>query len=182
MLSCKTFNFVSAGRLVDVKDHLTLIKAFSVLCRENHQCRLYILGEGKLEKKLLKIISELGIKDNVSLLGFRHNIFDYFASADCFVLTSKSEAFGNVIVEAMAFGIPIIATDCPSGPREILDGGRYGMLVKVGDYKTLAFKMSLMLDINIHHKYSLLSLERAIFFNIVEIGQKYLDIITNIKK
>ncbi|MDX1656566.1 MAG: glycosyltransferase, partial [Candidatus Competibacteraceae bacterium] len=100
--------------------------------------RLAILGEGKLRAELERLAGQLGIARRVALLGFRENPYAFMAKADLFVLSSEREGNPNVLVEALAVGTPAVATDCPSGPREILAGGRYGTLVPMDDEQALA--------------------------------------------
>jgi len=123
---------LSAGRLSLEKDYPTLLRAFALL-REQVPARLIIVGEGGQRTQLERLASELGITEAVSLPGFVQNPYAYMAQASVFVLSSLFEGFGNVLVEALACGCPVVSTDCPGGPGEILDQGRYGRLVPVGD-------------------------------------------------
>lgn len=127
---------LAAGRLTIQKDFPTLIKAFNMI--KTDITRLVILGEGKYRNELEDLIKELGLEEHVSLPGFADNPYAYMAKADVFVLSSKIEGFANVLVEAMACGTTVISTDCPSGPSEILDGGKYGKLVPAGNIERLA--------------------------------------------
>ncbi|MCG6863467.1 MAG: glycosyltransferase [Chromatiaceae bacterium] len=136
---------VGAGRLQRQKDFPTLIRAFA-LVRSERPCRLVILGDGGGLAQLEALIAELGIARDVDLTGFLDNPYPILARADLFVLSSLWEGSPNVLTEAMALGTPVVATDCPSGPRELLDGGRYGPLVPVGDAKALAKSIIRTLD------------------------------------
>ena len=136
---------VTAGRLVEVKDHKTLIGAFARL-RQARPARLLIFGEGPLEVALRAHAAALGVGDHVLFAGYVDDPAACYADADVFVLSSTSEGFGNVLVEAMAAGVPVVSTDAPHGPREILADGRFGMLVPVGDAGALAGAMATMLD------------------------------------
>lgn len=137
---------VSIGRLTEQKDFSTLIRAFACLVRER-KARLLILGEGPLRGELERLRADCGLtEDGVSLPGFVDNPFAFLSRAALFVLSSRWEGFGNVLAEAMACGTPVISTDCPSGPREILEGGRWGCLVPVGDVDGLAQAMASALD------------------------------------
>ena len=128
---------IGVGRLAPEKGFDVLLRAFGEVLR-SLKCRLLILGEGSERGRLEQLASHLGISQYVSMPGFVHNPYPYLKRADLFVLSSKWEGFGNVIVEAMACGTPVVATDCPVGPREILEGGRLGTLVPVGDHHALS--------------------------------------------
>lgn len=120
------------GRLVPVKDHRTLLKAFAGV-RQSVQVRLVIFGEGPLEMALRDYANELGVADAVLFAGYVNDPAACHAACDLFVLSSTSEGFGNVLIEAMAAGVPVVSTDAPHGPAEILENGRFGQLVPVGD-------------------------------------------------
>ncbi|AGA90210.1 glycosyltransferase [Thioflavicoccus mobilis 8321] len=129
---------VSVGRLVRMKDQATMLRAFALLPTD---CRLVIFGEGRQRQRLVTLANRLGIAERVSLPGHTDNPFSSLARADLFVLSSRFEGSPNVITEALAVGTPVVATDCPSGPREILADGRFGRLVPVGDHQALATAM-----------------------------------------
>jgi len=128
---------VAAGRLVQKKDYPTLLRAFARL-RAERPVRLLILGEGRERGRLEALASTLGVAADVKLPGWAGAPAGYMARAAAFALSSTREGFGNVIVEALACGLPVVSTDCPSGPAEILGGGRYGRLVPPGDDAALA--------------------------------------------
>ena len=107
---------------------------------------LVILGDGKDRDALLKLADELGIRDRLQLPGFVANPFPWMAQAAAFVLSSRWEGFGNVLVEALYCGCPVVSTDCPSGPAEILEQGRFGALVPVGDVDAVAHALAAALD------------------------------------
>lgn len=132
--------FVNAGRLVIQKDHETLIRALAIHRRCGNG-RLIILGTGPLRDQLDKLVAELGLSDAVDFVGFHANALPYFRRADAFVLSSRCEGFGNVLVEALGCGTPVIAARCAHGPAEILDDGRYGVLVKPRNPAALAAAM-----------------------------------------
>lgn len=131
---------LGAGRLTRQKDFESLVRAFAIV-RSRQPCRLIILGEGALRARLESVAGELGVRTDVSLPGFAPNPYAFMAHADLFVLSSSWEGSPNVLTEALAVGTPVVSTDCPSGPREILVGGRYGKLVTVGDVAALAQAM-----------------------------------------
>lgn len=135
---------LTAGRLSPVKDHRTLIEAFALL--RQRPAKLVILGNGPFRADLLALVAERQLENDVLLPGFVSSIAPALASADLFALTSTTEGFGNVLVEAMAAGVPVVSTDCPHGPREILEDGKWGTLVPVGDAPALAQAMARMLD------------------------------------
>ncbi len=136
---------LAAGRLARVKDYPTLLRAFRQVSR-NRDVRLIILGEGSWRQRLEKLIRKLGLQENVSLPGWVSNPYAFMSRATLFVLSSRNEGLGNVLIEAMACGCPCVSTDCPSGPAEILNNGRFGPLVPVGDDSALAAAMERVLD------------------------------------
>ena len=127
---------LGVGRLVEQKDYPTLIRAFARL-RADRPARLVIVGEGPERPVLESLVRSLGLDEHVWLPGFVENPFAYMAAAAVLALSSKWEGAPNVLVEAMACGTPVVATDCPSGPAEILADGAYGTLVPVGDVEGL---------------------------------------------
>jgi glycosyltransferase involved in cell wall biosynthesis len=131
---------ITVGMLKLEKDQRTLIAAFAKL-RQKLPVKLLILGEGPLRSELAGQIHALGVADDVDLHGFAPDPYPYYLAADLFVLSSNAEGFGNVLVEAMECGLPVVSTDCVAGPAEVLDGGRYGWLVPVGDADSLAEAM-----------------------------------------
>jgi glycosyltransferase involved in cell wall biosynthesis len=132
--------FVTAGRLVAQKDHGIMLRALA-LHRRHSDSRLILLGAGPLEAPLRALAADLGIGDCVDFAGFRPNVLPFFRQADAFVLSSQCEGFGNVIVEALGCGTPVISTDCDYGPAEILQDGRHGVLVPPRDAEALAAAM-----------------------------------------
>lgn len=137
---------LAIGRLTEQKDFPTLLRAFS-LVRQKRKVRLLILGEGELHGELEELASQLGLTDDDVLLpGFVANPFAYLVRCAVFVLSSRWEGLPGVLIEALACGAPVVATDCPSGPREILEGGRWGRLVPVGDVEAMAQAIDTVLD------------------------------------
>ncbi len=136
---------LSVGRLTAAKDYPTLLRAVSLVKRAR-PVRLVILGEGEERAGLEAMVRDLGLEDVVSLPGFVKNPYAYMSKAAMLVLSSAWEGFGNVLVEAMAVGTPVVTTDCPNGPAEILENGKYGRLVPVGDAGALAKGIIATLD------------------------------------
>jgi glycosyltransferase involved in cell wall biosynthesis len=131
---------MSAGRMSAAKGFDVLIKAFAIIAEET-SARLMILGDGEEMENLKSLARRLGVEDRTAFPGFQKNPLAFMSKARLFVLASRSEGFGNVIVEAMFCDVAIVSTDCPNGPREILGGGRYGELVRVDDAEGLAKAM-----------------------------------------
>jgi glycosyltransferase involved in cell wall biosynthesis len=152
------FTFINVGRLIYQKNQKGLLDAFAALNKENSQ--LIILGEGTLEKELKEKVVNLNIEHKVHFLGFDNNPYKYLSKADCFVLNSEHEGFPNVVIEALACGLPVISSDCPTGPRELLapdsdlishvydkiEYAKYGILVPVKDSFILKEAMEIIYD------------------------------------
>jgi glycosyltransferase involved in cell wall biosynthesis len=136
---------VAAGTLTPRKGFADLIRAMEELSRRR-QARLVILGEGPLRSELQALIGKLGLSDLVRLQGNVANPLKFFARADVFVLSSYVEGLPNVLVEAMVCGCTPVSTDCPTGPREVLQDGKYGYLVPVGDPVAMAASIERALD------------------------------------
>lgn len=164
---------LGAGRLEKQKDFKTLIVSFYKLLNKQ-EARLVILGEGSKRPELEELTRSLGIFDYVQLPGFVKNPYKYMAHADVFVLSSAWEGLGNVLIEAMATGCPVVSTDCRSGPREILDNGRYGPLVPVGNERALANAIAKRLD---EPRRSEELRGRAQQFTVSNAADQYLDIL-----
>jgi glycosyltransferase involved in cell wall biosynthesis len=137
--------FVTAGRLVPMKDQQTLVRAFAIHLRK-YPARLMLLGVGPKLAELQALAGSLGIADHVAFEGFVQNPLPIMRAADGFVLSSQSEGFGNVLVEAMGCGTPVLSTDCDYGPSDILAHGQYGVLVPPRDPEALASGLEQMRD------------------------------------
>lgn len=136
---------LGAGSLAPVKHFEVLLEAAAPLLRDR-DLRLVILGEGKERDTLLRQAEQLGVRDKVDLPGFVGNVLPYMRRAAVFVLSSEREGSPNVLTEALAAGTPVVATDCPSGPREILAAGRYGPLVPMNDPLAMRAAICKVLD------------------------------------
>ena len=157
---------VSIGRLHKQKDFHTLLVAFSRLLAWR-PARLIVLGKGPQLSELRSTAHRLQISDHVDFFGFVENPYAYLARARLFVLSSRHEGLSVALIEAMACGCPVVSTDCPFGPDEILEGGRWGELVPVGDPAALAEAMARALDVppqrdTLRERAGLFSLERAV--------------------
>jgi len=195
--------FITAGRMGRQKGQWHLLRAFAKV-RKSRKCQLVILGQGILEDKLKKLARDLEVDDSVLFLGFQSNPFTYLSRADVFVFTSLWEGFGKVITEAMACGLPVISTDCRSGPREILapetdfrkeakevEYGKYGVLTPVpdgvfyraGDVLTIAEErladamLDLITDKEKRESYALLSRRRAEDFAVEQWIEQWLKVL-----
>ena len=136
---------VAAGRLAPWKGFVDLIEAVAIL-KNRRQFRLMILGDGPLRNELQNLIQLRSLADTVELLGYVENPLKYFARADVFVLSSLVEGMPNVLVEAMMSGCTPVSTDCPTGPRELLQGGKYGYLVPMRDPQAMSAAIECALD------------------------------------
>lgn len=160
------------GRFVAQKDFATLLRAFAKV-RQVRPARLMMLGSGREEKQLRALAQELGIEEDVAWMGFTNNPFAYMKRSAVFVLSSVWEGLPTVLIEALTVGIPVVSTNCESGPAEILDNGKYGELVPVGDIEAMAQAILKVLSGSSKSADSIwleqFTLERAV--------QKYLDVL-----
>ena len=164
---------ITVGRLEPQKNHALLLNAFKKVA-ESTDARLVILGQGRLEQKLKDKAQELGILEKVFFIGFQHNPYAWLSKADVFVLSSDYEGFGNVIIEAMACGVPVISTNCPSGPSEIITSGVNGLLVRPGDAMELSSAIiRLLLHPEEAKRFAQNALESVKKYDISIIGQQY---------
>ena len=169
---------LAVGRLTEQKDFPTLLKAFALL-QQKITARLLILGEGELRPELETIIKQLGLTEAVSLPGFVSNPYAYMNHASAFVLSSRWEGLPTALIEAMACGCPVVATDCPSGPKEILAEGQYGELLPVDDAEALSAALVRTLQ---NPPQQELLVNRAKDFETQNSVTKYLSLIENICK
>jgi glycosyltransferase involved in cell wall biosynthesis len=167
---------VTAGRLAPEKAQHVLIDAFAQLLDRGQKARLVILGEGPERENLTRQIAENGLESSVRLPGWADNPYAWMAASALCVLPSEFEGLPNTLIEAMACGCPVVATDCPGGTREILVDGEYGQLVPVGDSTALAAAMAQTLanppaPDDLYARASDFSLERAIDAYEIEINR-----------
>ncbi|MBW4691945.1 MAG: glycosyltransferase [Lyngbya sp. HA4199-MV5] len=167
---------LGVGRLVSQKDFPTLVDAFAIV-RQQRSARLMILGEGEDRETLEAQIRALGLQDDVALPGFAENPYAYMAQANIFALSSIFEGFGNVVAEAMAAGTTIVSTDCPSGPAEILDGGKYGTLVPMRNATALAAGILTALEQPIAPN---ILRQRAQEFSVDRVVDQYIDVLAKL--
>lgn len=165
---------LTVGTLKPVKRHNLLIQAFQQL-PAGLAATLCILGDGPMRAALEQQVAELNLQDRVLLPGFAADPSPWYAHADVFVLASDYEGFGNVLVEALEHGLPVVSTDCPAGPTEILDNGRYGRLVPVGDAQALARAITESLA---ETPDPVALQNRAADFSVAKIAAKYLNLIS----
>jgi glycosyltransferase involved in cell wall biosynthesis len=167
---------LAVGRLVEQKDFSNLLRAFALL-RKKRSAKLIILGEGRLRSLLEKQIIDLGLREDVQMSGFELNPLKYYKNCSAFVLSSQWEGLGGVIIEALACGCPVVATDCPSGPDEILEGGKYGTLVPIGDSHALAEAIGKTLDSPPDPS---IGIERANKFSVDSAVSNYLSVLKSL--
>ena len=185
-----TYNFISAGRLDSGKNHQLLIRAFAKI--NNKKSHLYILGEGSLKTLLEALINDLSLTSRVTLLGFDSNPYKYFSQADTFVFASNYEGFPVVLIEALTCGLPMISTDCKSGPRELLSPsseiskqiqrgveiGEFGILTPIGEEKMLTEAMNKMCEDEVlRDEYKIKSQLRIKSFDKVNIVPLFINIL-----
>ncbi|MGC8588338.1 MAG: glycosyltransferase [Hydrogenobaculum sp.] len=158
-------DFINIGKLAEQKGQIYLIEAFKKVKDKIKDSKLVIIGEGDLRSLLEKKIKELGLENDVILTGYQTNPYKYLKNSKIFVLSSIFEGFGNVIIEAMHFGLPVISYECPGGPKEILKN-EFGVLVPPKDVDALANAMIEMLENQEKQKhYSNMSKKRALDYD-----------------
>jgi glycosyltransferase involved in cell wall biosynthesis len=172
---------VSTGRMTPQKDFPTLLRAFALL-RRSCPARLFLIGDGPEMNRLQDLARELGIAEDTAFMGYQPNPYKYMARAAMFVLPSRFEGFGLVLVEAMALGVPVISTRCPSGPEEILRSGADGLLVPVGDNSRLASAMArLLTKPELRRWFGECGRARALHFAADRIAGLYCDCMANLQ-
>ncbi len=139
---------LAVGKLRTQKNYPLLIKTLKKLIINNENLRLIIIGDGPERKNLTELINTLKIVDYIDIISYVENPYPYYKKADCFVLSSDWEGFGNVVVEALYSGTRVIVSDCSGGPKEIINNGEYGLLFKKGNLESLihAIRLSISYD------------------------------------
>lgn len=165
---------ISVGRLVYQKNFELLINAFAIVKKCKTDANLIILGKGPLKQGLIELTQQLNIKDSVHFLGFVRNPYKYLNGSDLFVLSSRFEGFGNVLVEALAVGLPIVSTNCAGGPKEILNRGEFGEIVPLDNEDTMAKVILEVLNTSTSKERQI---ERANDFSIDKITDQYLKVL-----
>jgi glycosyltransferase involved in cell wall biosynthesis len=169
---------LGVGRLAAQKDFPALLRAFAAV-RGRRPARLVILGEGRLRRELMTLAHSLGIAADMDMPGYVSNPLAWMSRASVFVLSSTCEGLPGVLIEAMAAGCPVVSTDCPSGPAEILENGAYGRLVPVGDHLALAEAIAATLDAP-HDPQRLR--RRAADFSVTGAVDAYLDVLSQVAR
>ncbi len=170
------------GRLnVNQKAHDALLNAFEKLHSFHPDLKLIIVGKGPDKEQIEAMVKNLDFADSVILAGWQDNVYPFMARAKALVLCSRYEGWPNVLVEAMACGCPVVATDCPTGPREILGDSKYGLLVPVDDPEALAHSVEkLLTDESCRIHFQAQSRKRAQDFDLEQIGPKYVRLLQSI--
>lgn len=172
---------LSVGRLTKQKDFETLIKAFNLVDKKIQNYKLIIIGNGKKKKDLIKLINNLGLQGKVELKGWLSELKNYYISSKLFVLSSVYEGLGNVLIDAANYRLPIVTTNCKSGPPEIIDNGRGGFLVPVSNERLMSKKIIYVLNnYDLAIKKSNYAKKRIRRFDININSKKYLDYIKKV--
>ncbi len=187
----RRFTFINIARLENQKNHLLLLKAFK---KARLDANLWIVGDGSLREKIKKEIKNLNLEKKITLFGTQKNVCYFLTLSDCFVFSSNHEGFPNVLLEALACGLPVISTDCRSGPREILapdtdfkkeakgiEFAKYGILTPVGDEEKMAEAMRIIYENReLRESYAKKAKERAKDFRVEKIIREWEDVLSNI--
>jgi glycosyltransferase involved in cell wall biosynthesis len=170
----KRFEILSVGRLDKQKDFGLLLESFEQLVRKNPNLRLNIVGDGPLKSTIVKSIKRLQLTKFVNMLGWLQKPDKVYKNSDLFILSSKREGFGYVLIEAMSFGLPIISTNTPFGPKEILGNGKYGILVPVSNKELMSKAIfKIIRNKKLYTSLSKLSLIRSKDFDVIAMLKEY---------
>ena len=168
---------LSVGRLTKQKNFSFLISVFKDVYKINKNLRLIIIGEGEQKLNLLNQIKFSGLSKSIKIIPFQKNIYPFYKKADLFILTSKWEGFGNVLVEALSAGLPIISSNCPGGPKMILNFGKYGKLLPLNDKPAF---VNAILDKIKNSDLQKQSMEYAKYYTVLNVSKEYLKAISKI--
>lgn len=171
-------NIISVGRFDEQKDFFTLLNAFDILNKKIKKSSLTLIGDGMDYGKILEHIKKLNLNNKVKLLKWQNNVGKYLKKSDLFVFSSNYEGFAYIIVEAMSYGLPIISTNTPYGPGEILDNGKYGYLVPMkNDLKMAKYIYDLLVNKQKYYYFSKKSLERAKYYSLAKMLEAYTKLV-----
>ena len=174
----KYLKILNIGRLTDQKDHLTLIKSLNLLKKEGFKFKLYLIGKGYNYSNILSEIKKYQLNKYIKLAGYKNKAYEFMNAANLFILSSKYEGLPNVLIEAQYFGIPIISSDCPSGPKEILINGKAGVMFKTGNYFDLNNKIKFFIENkNLFYKKTRFAKQNLYRFANKTIQEKYYKIL-----
>lgn len=172
---------ISIGRFDAQKDFFTLIRAFKLVKKRLKDVELILLGDGYQRDELERLAQYLGLQSCIHFLGWKANVYPYIKRSDLLVLSSRYEGFGYVLLEAMSQGTPVVSTDAPFGPREVLDNGKYGILVPVGNVEKMAEAIiKLLKNKAIYKQYSQKSRERIKSYTQEKMLNSYRNLILNL--
>lgn len=169
---------LTVGRLHIQKNYHFLVSAFKDVYQADKSARLMVVGEGDEKPRLLAQIDKEGLTDVVKIVEFQNNIYPYYENADVFALSSQWEGFGNVLVEALSVGLPVVSTNCPGGPKMILENGKYGTLVPLGDKQAYVDALLKALE---NPSKSQDSIEYAKRFTVESVAKEYLEVMDRAK-
>jgi glycosyltransferase involved in cell wall biosynthesis len=174
---------IAVGRLAAQKGFDILIEAFARITAKHPDWHLAIYGEGPDRAELEQLRDALSLKENVSLQGLTKNVETVFAEASLFALPSRFEGYPNALLEALAAGLPVIATAAPGGASEILADGKYGMLVRPSDAEALASALDAMMsDVALREAYASRATDAVAELNVEEVGRRWLDLLTGLRR
>lgn len=169
---------ISIARLVEQKDLITLINAFNLLQKELPESMLWIIGDGPLKNTFVNYSNKLSASKRVKFLGWKQNVDLYIKRSDIFVLSTEREGFAQVLIEALAYGKPVISTNAPYGPKEVLGNGKYGILIPIADiYKMKNAMLKLLTDKKTYQYFSKKAYTRAKYFSEEKMIKAYKDLI-----
>ena len=176
----KSLKIINVGRLVDQKSQITILKAINHI-KNDVNISLLIIGEGNKKKELIRYVNENNLERIVQIKDHTENPFPYIKSSEVFILSSLFEGLPNVLLEAISLNSIIISSDCPTGPSEILDKGKGGLLFKTSDYKDLSNKiLTVTQNIKKYKKKSKFAHKRLHRFNLSLNLNKYLNIVRDL--